>query len=83
MDTIQIVLGVIYVIVCIGLIITVMFQESSSKGLGVLAGEKTDTFYGKTKKNSRDAILSRLTVVFAVSFAVLSMVLYLLTGRGI
>ncbi len=83
MNTLQIVLGVIYVLICIGLVITVMFQESSSKGLGTLAGDKTDTFYGKTKKNSRDAILSRLTVVFAVSFAVLSMVLYLLTGRGI
>ncbi|NLC40551.1 MAG: preprotein translocase subunit SecG, partial [Clostridiaceae bacterium] len=47
MDTIQIVLGIIYVIVCIGLIITVMFQESSSKGLGALSGERSDTFYGK------------------------------------
>ncbi|NLV98395.1 MAG: preprotein translocase subunit SecG [Clostridiaceae bacterium] len=83
MNTLQIVLGVIYVIVCIGLIITVMFQESVSQGLGTISGDKTDTFYGKTKKNSREAILSRLTVIFAVSFAVLSMVLYLLTGRGI
>ena len=42
MNTLQIVLGVIYVLICIGLVITVMFQESSSKGLGVLAGEKTE-----------------------------------------
>ncbi len=83
MDTLQIVLGVIYVIVCLGLILSVLFQDSKSKGLGVLSGDSSDTFYGKSKKRTRDAVLARLTVVFGVSGAVLSMVLYLLTGRGV
>ncbi|HHU04426.1 MAG TPA: preprotein translocase subunit SecG [Fastidiosipila sp.] len=83
MDTLQVVLGIIYVIVCIGLILTVFLQESKSKGLGALTGDSSDTFYGKTKKRTKDAVLARLSVVFAISFAILSMVLYLLTGRGI
>jgi len=62
-----------------------MLQDSKSKGLGVLAGESggaADTFYGKSRGRSKQAVLRMLTSAFAVAFAVFTMVLYLLTGRG-
>ncbi len=83
MKVAQIIFIVLDIIACIGLIVTVMLQDSKSKGLGVLAGESgSDSFYGKSRGRSKDAKLRMLTSIFAVSFAVITMVLYLLTGRG-
>ena len=83
MKVAQIIFIVLDIIACIGLIVTVMLQESKSKGLGVLAGESgSDTFYGKSKGRSKEAVLRLLKSIFAGSFAVITMVLYLLTGRG-
>ncbi len=83
MKAAQIIFIVLDIIACIGLIVTVMLQESKSKGLGVLAGDSSsDSFYGKSRGRSKEAVLRMLTSIFAVSFAVITMVLYLLTGRG-
>ncbi len=80
----QITFAILDILTCIGLIVTVMLQESKSKGLGVLSGDSggADTFYGKTKGRTKEGILKTLTTVFAVSFGVITLVLYLLTGRG-
>ena len=83
MKVAQIIFIILDIIACIGLIVTVMLQESKSKGLGVLAGESgSDSFYGKSRGRSKEAVLRMLTTIFAVSYAVITMVLYLLTGRG-
>ena len=76
---------VLDLIACIGLIITVMLQESSaSGGLDALGGQSSaDTFYGSQgKRRSKEGLLKKLTTVFAISFAVFTIILYVLTGRG-
>lgn len=85
MKAAQITFAILDILTCIGLIVTVMMQESKSKGLGVLSGDTgggMDTFYGKTKGRTKEGILKTLTTVFAIAFAVFTLVLYLLTGRG-
>ena len=84
MKAAQITFAILDILTCIGLIVTVMLQESKSKGLGVLSGDTGggDTFYGKTKGRSKEAILKKLPTAFAIAFAVFTLVLYLLTGRG-
>ena len=83
MKVAQIIFIVLDSIACIGLVVTVMLQEIKAKGLSVSAGESgSDTFYGKSKGRSKEAVLRMLTSIFAGSFAVITMVLYLLTGRG-
>lgn len=86
MKAAQIIFAILDIIACIGLIVTVMLQDSKSKGLGVLSGDSgggaADTFYGKSRGRSKQALLRMLTSIFAISFAVFTMVLYLLTGRG-
>ncbi|HZK29108.1 MAG TPA: preprotein translocase subunit SecG [Clostridia bacterium] len=80
----RIVFIILDILTCIGLIVTVMMQDSKSKGLGVLSGDSSsmDTFYGKTKGRTKEGILRTLTTIFAIAFAVITIVLYLLTGRG-
>lgn len=81
MDAIAIIIAVINILISIGLILLVIFQEGNSKGLGAIGGG-AETFFGKSKGRSIDAILKKLTTVAAVAFAVFTIALYLMTGRG-
>jgi preprotein translocase subunit SecG len=81
MEVITIIIAVVDILVCIGLVLLVVFQEGSSKGLGIIGGG-AETFFGKTKGRSIDALLKKLTGIAAIAFAILTVVLYLMTGRG-
>lgn len=81
MDIFEIVLAVIDILVCIGLVMLVVFQEGNSQGLGAIGGG-AETFFGKSKGRSIDALLKKLTSIVAIVFAILTVVLYLLTSRG-
>ena len=71
-STLQLLLTVRDVLVCIALTLLVLAQNGKSEGLGAMAGS-SDTFFGMNKGRSLDAKLQKLTVVFAVVF-------FLLTG---
>ena len=71
-STLQMILTVLDVLVCIALTLLVLAQNGKSEGLGAMAGS-SDTFFGMNKGRSLDAKLQKLTVVFAVVF-------FLLTG---
>ncbi|HBP38031.1 MAG TPA: preprotein translocase subunit SecG [Clostridiales bacterium] len=81
MEPVAIIIAVIDILISIGLIMLVIFQEGSSKGLGIIGGG-AETFFGKSKGRSIDAVLKKLTTVAAVIFAALTIILYLMTGRG-
>lgn len=82
MNAFHIIIAVIDILVCIGLVVLVIFQEGNAKGLGIIGGG-ADTFFGKSKGRSIDRVLKKLTTVAAVVFAALTILLYLLTGRGV
>ncbi|HAL74888.1 MAG TPA: preprotein translocase subunit SecG [Clostridiales bacterium] len=81
MQAAAIVIAIIDILISIALILLVIFQEGHSKGLGIIGGG-AETFFGKSKGRSIDAKLKRFTTIVAIVFAVLTIVLYLLTGRG-
>ena len=63
---------------CAGFTIcVVLFQSSSSTGIGALGGT-TETFLGKNKKSTTESKLKRLTVVCLVLLIVLSVIFFLL-----
>ncbi|MDY4975653.1 MAG: preprotein translocase subunit SecG [Clostridia bacterium] len=69
-------LNIIYLIICIALIGIVLMQSGKQAGLsGSIAGG-AETFFGKTKARTMDAMLGRLTTVCAVLFMVLAIVLH-------
>jgi len=81
MGVFEIILAVVDILVCIGLVMLVVFQEGNSQGLGAIGGG-AETFFGKSKGRSIDALLKKLTTIVAIVFAVLTVTLYLLTSRG-
>lgn len=66
---------VVHIIVAIALIVIVLLQHGKQAGLsGAIAGG-AETFFGKNKGRTIDAILSKLTSVAAVIFLITSLAL--------
>ena len=69
------VLMVILAVVSVILILSVLFQEGNSDGLsGSIAGG-AEQLFGKKKGRGYQGILNRITIVTAVLFIVLSLIL--------
>lgn len=69
----KIILGVVYLIICVVLVILVLLQDGKQQGIGAITGG-TDTFFGKGKTKTKEGMLNRLTVVLSVFFAVIAIV---------
>ncbi len=67
---------ILHIIVTIILIVVVLFQSGKQAGLsGSIAGG-SETFFGKNKGRTIDAILEKWTSVVAILFLVTSVVLF-------
>ncbi|MBV7273175.1 preprotein translocase subunit SecG [Clostridium thailandense] len=59
-------------VIAIILIVVVLLQPSKTNGLsGLVSGGTTESFYSKNKSRTSEAMLSKITIVCAVIFAVL------------
>ena len=76
----KIILSVLQIIMCIILIGVVLMQSGKSSGLsGSIAGG-AETFFGKNKGRTIDAMLDKWTAVIAISFAALSLGLFYISN---
>lgn len=80
---IRLILIVLMVLVALGLIIVIMFQPSSSSGMGALTGQR-DTFYSKDKSKSLESVMKKITVILGIIEGVLAVLFFvtLLIYRG-
>ncbi|MBR1930151.1 MAG: preprotein translocase subunit SecG [Lachnospiraceae bacterium] len=76
MGALNIVLTVLFIIVCIALTVLVLMQEGKSAGPGTISGA-AETYWGKNKGRSMEGLLVKLTKVLAVLFMVLAAILNL------
>ncbi|WP_446899774.1 preprotein translocase subunit SecG [Clostridium sp. LBM24168] len=66
---------ILQVIVSILLIAVVLIQPGKTNGLsGFISGGTTESFYSRNKSRTSEAMLSRLTVVLAIIFALLCVI---------
>lgn len=65
-------------IVCIALIAAVLGQEAKSDGMGGLGGGAETVFSSKVR--GMDALLARVTVVLAILFALITIVIARMTS---
>lgn len=69
-------LNIVYLVICVALIFVVLMQSGKQAGLsGTIAGG-AETFFGKSKARTMDAMLGKLTSVCAVLFVILAVVLH-------
>ena len=78
--TIRIVLLVLIVLLAIALVVTVLFQSTSDgNNIDAVTGASSDTFYGKHRSQTLESILRRVTVILAITIAVLAILFFVTT----
>ena len=80
---VRLVMMCLMVAVGIALVIVIMFQPSSSSGMGALTGQR-DTFYAKDKSKSLESVMKRVTIALGIVEGVLAVVFFvsLLISQG-
>ena len=76
LSTIVILLSAIDAILAIAIVILFLVQEGNDRGMGIVAGASSDSYYSKAKGRSLEERLKRWTAICAVLFAVVSICLY-------
>ena len=80
MNIFEIIMGIILLIMAIFLVVAILMQSGKDKRLsGTIAGG-AETFFGKEKASTMDKMLSKVTTIVAIVFAVLVMVMYIIQG---
>ncbi|MDE5654740.1 MAG: preprotein translocase subunit SecG [Clostridia bacterium] len=58
-------------------IVVIMMQKPQNENIGVLGGQETDSYAKKNKARSKESILKKLTIAFAVVLAVLALFFFI------
>ena len=83
MTKVDIVFAIILLVAAVFLTIAVLMQSGKSHNLsGTIAGG-ADTFFCKTKGKTIDRVLSKLTTVVAIVFALLVIVVYVIQDDNV
>ena len=78
----QLFLGILLLVMSIFLTISVLMQSGKSKRLsGSIAGG-AETFFGKAKGRTIDALLSKITTVVAIIFVLVVIIVYIAFGSS-
>lgn len=77
----EVFLKIILVLVSLGLIAVVLLQSGKSAGLSGSIGGGAEQLLGKKKARGIDALLEKLTIVLAVSFILLAVIVALIVGN--
>ena len=75
------ILGIALMVFSVVLTVLVLMQSGKDKGLGTLGGS-SDTYFGKNSGNTRDRLLSKLTIAVSAIIVVLVLVLVILITRA-
>ena len=75
MNTLQLILSIVVVLLSLVLTVLVLVQNSKSEGLDAMVGSTAESFFGKNKARSLDAKLTKMTVGVSIAFFVLTAVL--------
>lgn len=78
MEVLKLIVNILHILLCIAIIVIVLLQSAKQQGLsGSIAGG-AESFFGKNKGRTMDAMLSKFTSVAAISFLITSIVLTLI-----
>lgn len=78
MDTITMILSIILFVVSLGLIAVVSVQTDRSSRSTAISGSAGQGFYGKNKGNTKEMFFKRVTIITAIVFVALVVVVNIL-----
>lgn len=77
----KIIVNSVHIIFTLSIVVIVLLQSGKQAGLSGLVAGGAETFFGKNKGRTIDALLSKYTAVAAVGFLITSVWLQILTTR--
>lgn len=78
----EIILGIILIVASLILVVAVLFQSGKNKkGLSGAITGGADNFFGKNQTNKKDQLLSKITTIVAIVFAVIVIVSLVFQNR--
>ncbi len=81
MEAAKWIVNILHIVFAVSIIIIVLLQSGKQAGLsGSIAGG-AETFFGKNKGRTIDALLGKYTAFAAIAFLVTSIALYLLIDK--
>lgn len=81
METLEFVLGIVLLVMAVFLVIAVLMQSSKNHRLsGTIAGG-AETFFGKAKGKTIDALLNKLTTVISILFVICVLAIYVIQPK--
>ena len=76
MQILKIVLIIVDIILAVGVVIFVMMQNKEDQGLsGTITGAAANNFLDKNKGRTRSGMLKRMTIIFGIAFAFVTIAL--------
>ena len=77
MEALKVICTIAYLLICVAIIVIVLMQDSNSEGLSsaIAGGAGSNSYWSKNKGRSKEGMLSKVTIILAVLFIVLSIVL--------
>ncbi|MCR5685515.1 MAG: preprotein translocase subunit SecG [Lachnospiraceae bacterium] len=80
MEALKIICTVLFILICVAIVVIVLMQDSKSEGLSSAiagGGGSTSTYWSKNKGRSKEGMMAKATIILAVLFIVLSLILNL------
>lgn len=81
MVALRIIFNILHILFAISIIVIVLLQSAKQAGLSGSIGGGAETFFGKNKGRTMDAILSKYTTFAAIAFLITSIVLQIIISR--
>jgi len=81
LNALSIVVNIVHILFAVSIIVIVLLQSGKSAGLGGIIAGGAETFFGKNKGRTIDAMLNKYTSFAAIAFLVTSLVLYVLKAK--
>lgn len=76
MQVLKVILIIVDIILALGVSILVMLQHKDDQGMSAtITGGAANNFLDKNKGRTREGKMKRMTIIFAVAFAVVTVVL--------
>ncbi len=80
MNVLLVILSIINILVAVGIIVLVLFQDSNDQGMGSMAGTSTDSFYSGNMGRTKDVFMRKATLVLGIVFVVLTIAIGMIVG---
>ncbi len=73
---IDMILGIVLLVMSVAMVIVVMLQPGKDQRSAAISGSTSDTFYSKSKSNTKEKVLEKITVVMAIMMFIILVVMY-------